>query len=95
MVLVAPRSAKLVQQLGSRATLLIGQAILALAFVGMFVAWGDGTPYWLVAIPLCLMGIGVGLAGTPSSNSLTGSVPVRRVVLRPARLRHAGSYFTP
>ena len=25
------------------------------------------------------MGIGVGLAGTPSSNSLTGSVPVRRV----------------
>ena len=32
-----------------------------------------------MAIPLVLMGIGVGLAGTPSSNSLTGSVPVRRV----------------
>jgi hypothetical protein len=79
MVLVAPRSAKLVQQLGSRATLLIGQFVLALAFVGMFVLWGEGTPYWLVAIPLALMGIGVGLAGTPSSNSLTGSVPVRRV----------------
>jgi MFS family permease len=79
MVLVAPRSAKLVQQMGSRATLLIGQAILATAFVAMFVLWGDGTPYWLVAIPLALMGIGVGLAGTPSSNSLTGSVPIRRV----------------
>ena len=79
MVLVAPRSAQLVQQLGSRATLLIGQFILALAFVGMFVLWGDGTPYWLVAVPLALMGIGVGLAGTPSSNSLTGSVPIRRV----------------
>ena len=79
MVLVAPRSAKLVQQLGSRATLLIGQFVLALAFVGMFVLWGEGTPYWVVAIPLALMGIGVGLAGTPSSNSLTGSVPVRRV----------------
>ena len=79
MVLVAPRSAKLVQQLGSRTTLLIGQLILALAFVGMFVLWGEGTPYWLVAIPLALMGLGVGLAGTPSSNSLTGSVPVRRV----------------
>jgi DHA2 family multidrug resistance protein-like MFS transporter len=79
MVLVAPRSAKLVQQLGSRATLLTGQFVLALAFVGMFVLWGEGTPYWLVAIPLALMGIGVGLAGTPSSNSLTGSVPVRRV----------------
>jgi DHA2 family multidrug resistance protein-like MFS transporter len=79
MVLVAPRSAKLVQQLGSRATLLVGQFVLALAFVGMFVLWGEGTPYWVVAIPLALMGIGVGLAGTPSSNSLTGSVPVRRV----------------
>jgi EmrB/QacA subfamily drug resistance transporter len=79
MVLVAPRSAKLVQQLGSRATLLVGQCVLALAFIGMFVLWGEGTPYWVVAIPLALMGIGVGLAGTPSSNSLTGSVPVRRV----------------
>jgi hypothetical protein len=32
-----------------------------------------------VALPLALIGIGVGLAGTPSSNSLTGSVPVHRV----------------
>ena len=79
MVLVAPRSAKLVQERGSRATLLLGQSVLALAFVGMFLLWGEGTNYLLVAIPLALMGIGVGLAGTPSSNSLTGSVPVRRV----------------
>ncbi len=79
MVLVAPRSAKLVQERGSRATLLLGQVILALAFVGMLVLWGEGTNYLFVAIPLALMGLGVGLAGTPSSNSLTGSVPVRRV----------------
>jgi EmrB/QacA subfamily drug resistance transporter len=79
MVVVAPRSAKLVQDFGSRATLLIGQTFLALAFVAMLLLWGDGTPYWIVAIPLVLMGIGVGIAGTPSSNSLTGSVPVRRV----------------
>jgi MFS family permease len=79
MVLVAPRSAKLVSERGSRATLLLGQSILGLAFIGMFFLWQEGTPYWLVAVPLCLMGIGVGLAGTPSSNSLTGSVPVKRV----------------
>ena len=79
MVLVAPRSAKLVQARGSRTTLLLGQSILGLAFIGMFFLWGEGTPYWIVAIPLVLMGIGVGIAGTPSSNSLTGSVPVRRV----------------
>ena len=79
MVLVAPRSAKLVGTLGSRRTLLAGQLSILLAFVTMLVLWQEDIPYWQVALPLCLLGIGVGLAGTPSSNSLTGSVPVRRV----------------
>jgi EmrB/QacA subfamily drug resistance transporter len=79
MVLVAPRSAKLVQQVGSRATLLIGQTVLAVTFLAMLLLWHEDTPYWLIAIPLAMMGIGVGIAGTPSSNSLTGSVPVTRV----------------
>jgi DHA2 family multidrug resistance protein-like MFS transporter len=79
MVLIAPRSAKLVGSHGSRSTLLLGQSILFLAFLGMFVLWQEDTPYWEVAIPYILVGIGVGLAGTPSSNSLTGSVPVQRV----------------
>jgi len=79
MVIVAPRSAKLVQERGSRATLLLGQLFLGAAFVAMILLWSDNAPYFLIALPLCLMGIGVGLAGTPSSNSLTGSVPVQRV----------------
>ena len=45
----------------------------------MLLLWGEDTPYWIVAIPLILMGAGIGLSGTPSSNSLTASVPVRRV----------------
>ena len=79
MVLVAPRSAKLVQANGSRQTLLTGQALLLIAFVLMLLLWKDDIAYWKVALPLCFLGAGVGLAGTPSSNSLTGSVPVRRV----------------
>jgi MFS transporter, DHA2 family, multidrug resistance protein len=79
MVLVAPRSAKLVGLHGSRRTLLSGQVLIFLAFAGMLVLWHDDIPYWQVAIPLCLLGAGVGLAGTPSSNSLTGSVPVTRL----------------
>jgi MFS transporter, DHA2 family, multidrug resistance protein len=79
MILIAPRSAKLVHSRGSRFTLLLGQGVLGLAFVGMLLLWTESSPYWEVAIPLGLMGIGVGLAGTPSSNSLTGSVPVTRV----------------
>src|SRR4029078_6828083 len=59
--------------------LLMGQFAILLAFAGMFLLWKEGTSYWIVMIPLIFLGIGVGLAGTPSSNSLTGSVPVERV----------------
>jgi len=79
MVLVAPRSAKLVAAHGSRRTLLSGYVFLVLAFVGMLLLWKEDTPYWQIAIPYIFIGIGVGLAGTPASNSLTGSVPVQRV----------------
>jgi MFS family permease len=79
MVLVAPRSAKLVGLHGSRRTLLTGQSLLFIAFVLMLLLWRENTPYWQVAIPYMFLGAGVGLAGTPSSNSLTGSVPVTRV----------------
>jgi MFS family permease len=79
MVLVAPRSAKLVHDNGSRQTLLTGQALLVVAFLLMLILWKEGIPYWEVAIPYIFIGIGVGLSGTPSSNSLTGSVPVTRV----------------
>ena len=79
MVAVAPRSAKLVGQYGSRRTLLSGQSFLFVAFLLMLLIWKENIPYWEVAIPYIFLGIGVGLAGTPSSNSLTGSVPVTRV----------------
>jgi Na+/melibiose symporter-like transporter len=79
MVLVAPRSAKLVAAHGSRLTLLSGYVFLIAAFVGMLLLWKEGTPYWEIALPYICIGIGVGLAGTPASNSLTGSVPVQRV----------------
>ena len=79
MVLVAPRSAKLVASHGSRLTLLSGYVFLVAAFIGMLLLWKEDTPYWEIAIPYLFIGIGVGLAGTPASNSLAGSVPVRRV----------------
>ena len=43
----------------------------------MFAVWDEGSPYWEVALAYVFIGIGVGLAGTPASHSLTGSVPVR------------------
>ncbi|MFJ9342297.1 MFS transporter [Streptomyces sp. NPDC101733] len=78
MVLVAPRSAKLVETRGARTTLLIGYGFLFLAFAWMLVFWGEDSRYWQIGFAYVLIGIGAGLAGTPASHSLTGSVPVRR-----------------
>lgn len=79
MVLAAPRSAKLVESRGARLTLLIGYVFVLLGFLSMLLLWKEGIAYWKVALAYAFVGIGVGLAGTPASHSLTASVPVRRV----------------
>ncbi len=79
MVIVAPRSAKIVEQRGARFTLLFGYAFVMLGFFTMLILWDEGAAYWKIGLGYALVGIGVGLAGTPASHSLTGSVPVRRV----------------
>lgn len=78
MVLIAPRSAKLVDRRGARFTLLTGYVFCLLGFVVMLALWQDGISYWRVGLAYALVGAGVGFAGTPASHSLTGSVPVRR-----------------
>ena len=78
MVLVAPRSAKLVEARGARFTLLIGYVFCLLGFLTMLLLWKEDISYWKVGLGYALIGIGVGFAGTPASHSLTGSVPVTR-----------------
>jgi MFS family permease len=78
MVLVAPRSAKLVETRGARFTLLCGYVFLLLAFLWMLLLWTEGSSYWKIGLAYAFIGIGVGFAGTPASHSLTGAVPVRR-----------------
>jgi MFS family permease len=79
MILAAPRSAKLVEERGSRATLLLGYVFIFIGFMAMLLLWQEATPFWIVALTFCFIGVGIGLSGTPASRSLTGSVPVRRV----------------
>ncbi len=78
MVLVAPRSAKLVESHGARFTLLVGYVFLLLGFLSMLLLWQEDASYWRIGIAYAFLGTGVGFAGTPASHSLTGSVPVRR-----------------
>ena len=79
MVVVAPRSAKLVEVRGARFTLLFGYVFVFLGFLTMLLLWKEDISYWKVALGYAFVGIGVGLAGTPASHSLTGSVSVKRV----------------
>jgi predicted MFS family arabinose efflux permease len=79
MVIVAPRSATLVEARGARFTLLFGYVFVLLGFLTMLLLWKENIAYWKVALGYAFVGIGVGLAGTPASHSLTGSVPVQRV----------------
>ena len=78
MVIIAPRSAKMVEAQGARLTLLTGYVFCLLGFVTMLLFWEDGTSYLPVGLGYACLGIGVGFAGTPASHSLTGSVPVTR-----------------
>lgn len=78
MILVAPRSAVLVEARGARVVLLAGYFFVLLGFVAMLLLWAEGIAYWKVGLAYSLVGIGVGLAGTPASRSLTGSVPVAK-----------------
>ena len=78
MVVVAPRSATLVEARGARFTLLAGYLFCLLGFLTMLLLWNEGISYWSVGLAYAFVGVGVGFAGTPASHSLTGSVPVRR-----------------
>ncbi len=79
MILAAPISARLDENLGSRLTLLVGYVLVIPAFILMLFAWGVDTPYWQVGLAYVLVGLGAGIAMTPASRSLTSSVPVDKV----------------
>ena len=66
MVLVAPRSAKLVEARGARFTLLFGYVFCLLGFLTMLVLWKEDIPYWKVGLGYAFVGIGVGLRGHAS-----------------------------
>lgn len=79
LVMAAPVSARAVVTLGSRLTMLAGFGLVLPAFVVMLCTWKPGAPFVWVGLAYLLIGLGAGLALTPASQALTGSVPVRRV----------------
>ena len=80
MVLIAPRSAKLVESHGARFTLLVGYVFVFLGFLTMLLLWKEGSAYWQVALAYALVGTGVGFAGHPriALAHRSGADPPRR-----------------
>lgn len=79
MILAAPRSATLVETHGARWVMLRGYLFIFLGFLAMLLLWKEGASFLVVALAYALVGVGIGLSGTPASRSLTGSAPVTRV----------------
>ena len=98
MVLVAPRSAKLVEAKGARFTLLFGYVFVLLGFLTMLLLWKEDISYWKVALGYAFVGIGVGPRRHPGLALADGLGPGdagrhglrhRRPAARPRRRDHA------
>lgn len=63
---------------GSRTSLLLGLLSVGLAFAVMLVSWREGAWVGWILAAYGLIGLGVGLAATPASRALMGSVPPER-----------------
>ena len=68
---------RMIASRGSRVPLALGLAVTAVGFLGMAL-FGTTTSSVVVGIVYGVLGLGIGLAGPPSSSSLMGSVPVAR-----------------
>ena len=69
---------KIVVAKGSRPSFAFGMTSIALAFVLMLITWDKGVNIGWVLATYAFVGIGVGLAVTPASRALMGSVPPTR-----------------
>jgi EmrB/QacA subfamily drug resistance transporter len=78
VMLAARPSARLIDRHGARVPLALGLGLTTMAFFSMALFFGTNTSGAVVVVIYAVLGIGIGLAGPPSSNALMGSVPVAR-----------------
>ena len=77
MVLVSPLAARMIERYGSRLTMAVGVIFVLLGIALMF-TWREDSSYLPVGLSFAVIGIGIGLAGTPASRSIMASVPEHR-----------------
>ncbi|ABD89038.1 MFS transporter [Rhodopseudomonas palustris] len=71
---VSPRSVKLARHLGARTVVTVGLALLILG-LGLLRLCGPDSSYWLFALSICVVGVGIGLSNPVLSTAIIGSLP--------------------
>ena len=74
VMIVAPLSAKRVQQFGNKKVVAVGLLFVTLGILG-YSLYGVNSPYWLVIALTMLIGLGMGNVLAPATDSIMGSLP--------------------
>jgi EmrB/QacA subfamily drug resistance transporter len=77
MIIVSPRSPKIVDRIGVRSSIRIGFGLIALGFVG-FATLAVDSPYWHLMIYLMMMSAGMATLMAPSSGMIVSSLPLSK-----------------
>ena len=77
MILVSPRSPKIVAKIGVRNSVRAGFTLIGLGFIGMSTL-DVTTPYWHLAIFLCTMSSGMATLMAPASGMIVASLPLSK-----------------
>jgi MFS family permease len=67
---LSPLAGRVSDRVGSRVTCLIGMSVVSLGGLWL-TTWNAGTPAWLAAVTLAILGCGMGLIQSPSANAIT------------------------
>ena len=77
LMITAPASALLVKQVGTKAVVAAGMAIVGVSLV-LFLGLEIHSSYWQNAWRMALMSIGMGLTMAPATESIMGSLPLAK-----------------
>lgn len=78
MLLFSQFAAKVDAPWGSNRVISIGLVVMAASF-GLAALWTRDTPYVPIGVAMLLLGAGVGLTGTPTTNAIMNSLPPAQV----------------
>ncbi len=78
LTIAAALSAVITQRLGTKYTVALGTLIASIALLVMATTYRVDSPYSVIIVGEILIGLGLGIALSPATNSVMGSVPVEK-----------------